>query len=181
MVKSAEELANYKEALLAEKDSLYKDIAGTENSNFEILRQIKELELQLLQKNKTARELTSSLHEVKKSLVRFVTEESNLTSEMDMLETERGRIIASYNMMSHECGDNISDLGNNILKIDFIKGEIEALKAKIGMTEKEAGEEFTELDSIEKKFSWASKAFTELFDEMKGIEKGIKIKYYTKE
>jgi hypothetical protein len=102
-------------------------------------------------------------------------------SEIDLLETEKGRIISTYNTMSLECGDNISSLGNTILKVDFIKGEIDTLKNKIRATEKEAGEEFRELDSLEEKFSWASKVFTELHDSMKGLEKGLKIKYYTKE
>jgi chromosome segregation ATPase len=181
MVKSAEELKNYREALLAEKEALRKDIDCLENGNYEVLKQIKEMELQLLQKNKTNRDLSSTLHDLKKSLVRFVTEESNYMSEISLIETEKGRIIASYNEMSNECGDNISNLGNTILKIDFIKGEIESLKEKIGMTEREAGDEFRELDSLDEKFSWASKAFNELYDSMKGIEKGLKIKYYTKE
>lgn len=181
IAKSAEDLKNYREDLLSEKDTLRKDIECLEESNFEIQKEIKEMDLQLLQKNKIAKDLSSSLHEVKKSLIRYVTEESNLMSEIDLLETEKGRIIATYNRMSLECGDNISNLGNTILKIDFIKGEIEALKSKIAMTEQEAGEEFRELDSLEEKFSWASKVFTELYDSMKGLEKELKIKYYTKE
>jgi chromosome segregation ATPase len=181
MAKSSEDLKNYREVLLVEKEALRKDIDDLENSNYEFRKQIKEMEIQLLQKNKAIRELSSSLHEIKKSLVRFVTEESNLTSEIDLLETEKGRIIATYNEISHECGDNISNLGNTILKIDFIKGEIEALRSKIGMTEKEAGEDLRELDSLEEKFSWASKAFTGLYDSIKDIEKRAKIKYYTKE
>jgi chromosome segregation ATPase len=181
MAKNAEDMKNYREALLAEKETLRTDINNLEDSNFEVLKQIKEMEIQILQKNRDSRELSSTLHELKKSLVRFVTEESNFASEIDLLETEKGRIIATYNTMSRECGDNISNLGATILKIDFIKGEIESLKSKIRMTEQEAGEEFRELDSLEEKFACASKAFAELYDSMKGIEKGLKIKYYTKE
>ena len=181
MAKNADDLKNYREALIDEREALRTDINDLENSNYEVLKQIKGMEIQLLEKNRASRQLSSTLHEVKKSLVRFVTEESSLTTEIDLLETEKGRIIATYNEMSHECGDNISTLGASILKIDFIKGEIESLKSKIRMTEEKAGEEFRELDSLEEKFSWASKAFTELFNSMKGIEKGLKIKYYTKE
>lgn len=181
IAKSVEDLRNYRENLLSEKEFLQKDIDALEESNFEVLRQIKEMDLQLLQKNKLAKDLSSSLQEVKKSLIRCVTEESNLLSEIDLLETEKGRIIATYNRISLECGDNISSLGNSILKIDFIKGEIDALRSKIAMTEQEAGEEFVELDALEEKFSWASKVFTELYDSMKGLETGLKIKYYTKE
>lgn len=179
--KSAEDLKDYRDALVAEKEALRLESKGMEDSNFELQKQLKEMDLELLQKNRSVKELSSTLHEVKKSLVRFVTEESNLMSEIDLLETEKGRIISTYNTMSLECGDNISSLGNTILKIDFIKGEIDTLKNKIGMTEKEAGEEFRELDSLEEKFSWASKVFTELHASMKGLEKGLKIKYYTKE
>lgn len=179
--KSETELKSYLEDLLLEKVSLRKDIDDLEENNFEILKQIKEMDFQLLQKNKTAKDFSATLHEVKKNLIRWVTEESNLMSEIDLLETEKGRIIATYNRMSHECGDNISNLGNTIMKIDFMKGEIDSLKSKIAITEQEAGEEFRELNSLEEKFSWASKVFTELYDSMKGLEKGLKIKYYTKE
>ena len=181
MAKSTEDLKNYREALIAEREALRADVNDLENSNYEVLKQIKGMEIQLLEKNRASRQLSSTLQEVKKSLVRFVTEESSLTTEIDLLETEKGRIIATYNEMSHECGDNISTLGATILKVDFIKGEIESLKSKIRMTEEKAEEEFRELDSLEEKFSWASKAFTELYNSMKGIEKGLKIKYYTKE
>ncbi|MBF0558779.1 MAG: hypothetical protein HQL08_08365 [Nitrospirae bacterium] len=176
-----EDLKNYREALRGEKEALRTDINDIETSNYEVLKQIKEMELQLLEKNRASRGLSSTLLDVKKSLVRFVTEESSLNSEIDLLETEKGRIITTYDEMSHECGDNISNLGATILKIDFIKGELEALTSKIRMTEEKAGEEFRELDSLEEKLSWASKAFTELYNSMKGIEKGLKIKYYTKE
>ncbi len=181
MAKNTEDLNNYMEVLIAEKEALRSDINYLDNSNYETLKQIKQMEIQLLEKNRASRELSSTLLDVKKSLVRFVTEESSLTTEIDLLETEKGRMIASYNEMSHECGDNISSLGASILKVDFIKGELESLKSKIRMTEEKAGEEFRELDSLEEKFSWASKAFTELYNSMKGIEKGLKIKYYTKE
>src|SRR5208282_2622319 len=177
MAKNTEELKNYREVLIAEQEALRTDINNLDNSNYETLKQIKQMEIQLLEKNRASRELSSTLLDVKKSLVRFVTEESSLTTEIDLLETEKGRMIATYNEMSHECGDNISSLGASILKIDFIKGELESLKSKIRMTEEKAGEEFRELDSLEEKFSWASKAFTELYSSMKGIEKGLKIKY----
>lgn len=179
--KSVEDLRDYRDTLIAEKDALRTEIKGIEDSHFELQKLIREMDLELLQKNRNVKELSSILHEVKKSLVRSVTEESNFMSEIDLLETEKGRIISTYNTMSLECGDNISSLGNTILKVDFIKGEIDTLKNKIRATEKEAGEEFRELDSLEEKFSWASKVFTELHDSMKGLEKGLKIKYYTKE
>ncbi|MBF0507269.1 MAG: hypothetical protein HQL09_10600 [Nitrospirae bacterium] len=181
MAKNTEDLKNYREALIAEREALRADIKDLDNSNYEILRQMKEVEIQLLEKNRASRELSSTLHELKKSLVRFVTEESSLTTEIDLLETEKGRMIATYDEMSHECGDNISNLGGTILKIDFMKGELDSLRSKIRMTEQQAGEAFRALDSLEEKFSWASKAFAELTDSMKGIEKGLKIKYYTKE
>lgn len=181
MAKSLEDLKNYREALIAERESLGTDISNLENINYEILKQLKELEIKMLEKNRASRELSATLHEVKRNLVRFVTEESSLATEIDLIETEKGRMIAAYNEMSRECSDNISNLGSTILKIDFIKGELESLTSKIRMTEEKAGEEFRELDSLEDKFSWASKAFAELYDSMKGIEKGLKIKYYTKE
>jgi len=179
--KGAEDLENYREELLAENEALRKDIDGLEADNFATLKQIKELEIQLLQKNKTIKELSSSLHEEKKRLVRFVTEESNLKSELDLLEIEKGRIITVYNGMSQECGDNISSLNNTILKIDFIKGEIDTLKGKVRMMEEEADEKLMELGSLEEKLSWASKSFHELYASMKDMEKEIKIKYYAKE
>lgn len=175
------DIETYKETLLAERAALKEDILMLENANYEIERQIKELELELLEKNKVTKELSSRLHDFKKRLITFTTEESNLNTEISLLETEKGKIISEYNKMSQECGDSLANLTNTILKIDFIKGEIESLKAKIKMTEKSASEEFNGLDALQEKLSWSSKAFNSLYENMKSIEKGLKIKFYTKE
>lgn len=175
------EIEAYKEALLAERSALKNDIARLESANYEIERQIKELEIELLERNKVTKDLSSRLHDLKKRLITFTTEESNLNTEISLLETEKGKIITEYNKLSQECGDNLANLTNTILKIDFIKGEIESIKAKIKLTEKSASEEFSELDALQEKLSWAADAFNQLYDSMKGIEKGLKLKFYEKE
>ncbi len=171
----------YRETLLADRAALQEDILRLENENYNIERQIKELETDLLEKNKITKELSSRLHDLKKRLITFTTEESNLNTEISLLETEKGKIITEYNKMSQECGDNLANLTNTILKIDFIKGEIESLKAKIKVTEKSANEEFNGIDALQEKLSWSSKAFNSLYENMKSIEKDLKIKFYTKE
>ncbi|MBF0321182.1 MAG: hypothetical protein HQL01_15420 [Nitrospirae bacterium] len=175
-----EELRAYRDRLLSEKNTLYREVEAIEVENNKIERQTKELEIQLMDKHKKLKKLAETVADQKRALLRPIADESGLLAEIDFLESEKAGLIDTYNRISEELSDHISNLGNTILGIDFTKGEITTLKNKVTIIEYDVPHKFDDLDYLVEKIEWTSKALVNLYGAMKAVEKNTKLSYYNK-
>ncbi|MBF0564245.1 MAG: hypothetical protein HQK89_03285 [Nitrospirae bacterium] len=180
LYESREGMNAYRDNLLIEKQKLRDEIDLLEGDNRSMVKEIKEIEIQILEKSGILKKLVAAAGQTRKKLIKPMTDESSLTYELRFLESEKASLIDKYDTMSAELSEHINTLGNTILSIDFMKGEIETLREKILMVEKEVPQYFVELDLLEEKITWTSNALTELYKAMKNIEKKTKLLYYTK-
>jgi chromosome segregation ATPase len=181
LAENKDSLRNYREKLLAEKKELAEETERLEQENYSLLGQVKDLEMQHLEKSSTMQKLNSQLHASKKKLVKPLTEESGYLSEIKFLESEKEKHFEIHDETAETLNNNMAALGSTIMEIEFIKGEIGILMNKIGMIEDEIPEIFGEIDDLDEKITWASKTLTDLYNRMKTVEKDAKILYYEKE
>jgi chromosome segregation ATPase len=181
LAENKDSLRNYREKLQAEKKELAEETERLEQENYSLLGQVKDLEMQHLEKSSTMQKLNSQLHASKKKLVKPLTEESGYLSEIKFLESEKASLFERHDEASETLNNNMAALGSTIMEIEFIKGEIGILMNKIGMIEDEIPEIFGEIDDLDEKITWASKTLTDLYNRMKTVEKDAKILYYEKE
>ncbi|KWT94845.1 hypothetical protein [Candidatus Magnetominusculus xianensis] len=174
------ELRVRRDRLLAEKNDLDSEIEALGMGNYKLEMQAKELEIQLLDKNKKMRKLSDEAVDLRRALLKPIADESGLLAEIDFLEEEKAGLVETYNRISDDLSVHISTLGSTILGIDFTKGEIAALKNKVTMIEYEVPQKFDELDYLIEKIEWTSKALANLFSAMKTVEKTTKLSYYKK-
>jgi chromosome segregation ATPase len=181
LAENKDSLRNYREKLLAEKKELAEETERLEQENYSLLGQVKDLEMQHLEKSSTMQKLNSQLHASKKKLVKPLTEESGYLSEIKFLESEKEKHFEIHDETAETLNNNMAALSNTIMEIEFIKGEIGILMNKISMIEDEIPEIFGEIDDLDEKITWASKTLTDLYNRMKTVEKDAKILYYEKE
>jgi chromosome segregation ATPase len=181
LAENKDSLRNYREKLQAEKKELAEETERLEQENYSLLGQVKDLEMQHLEKSSTMQKLNSQLQASKKKLVKPLTEESGYLSEIKFLESEKASLFECHDEASETLNNNMAALGSTIMEIEFIKGEIGILMNKIGMIEDEIPEIFGEIDDLDEKITWASKTLTDLYNRMKTVEKDAKILYYEKE
>lgn len=142
----------------------------------------KDLNLQLSEKEKEAEKLNKSSSELKKSLLKFVSEENNLQHEIEFLETEKTTLANTYDEVSESLDANMAVLEDMIKDIGFTKGELGTLKVKLDMLEQEIPAKFRDADNLDRKITGAFfTAIEDLSSRMNAVEKKIKILYYKKE
>ncbi|MBF0465236.1 MAG: hypothetical protein HQK94_09165 [Nitrospirae bacterium] len=180
VLKSRENTNAYRDSLLLEKKKLREETELLESENYSLAKGIKELEIQLLEKNNILKKVTADAQRMRKTLTMPMIEENSLMSELKFLESEKTKLVDKYGNLSEELSEHITMLGNTILNIDFIKGEIETLREKAHMVERSVPQKFVELDYLEEKIIWTEKALTELYKSMKNVENKTKLFYYMK-
>ena len=171
-------LSDFRKELLSEKKSLDGEVESLEQNNFSVLRKAQDLEMQHLEKDDVLQELKLKLHNSKNDLIEPLTEENGYLSEMSFFDDEKERLLEKQDRTAEALNDNMSSLGNTIMEIEFIKGEICTLMDKVGMIEKGLTDLFGEVGELDEKILWASKALRDLYDKMKKVEKDAKTSYY---
>jgi len=171
-------LMSYRDTLTAEKKALVQEVEELENEKYSLTYDFKELEIQHLKKNSMVQKLTVQLQKAKKKLLRPLTEQNNYLSEMMFLKSEKARLNTLYDHMTDMLNSNMANLGNIILEIDFMKGEIETLRNKIAMIEDEIPANIAEMDELDEKINQALKSLNNLYTRMQEVEKDAKIFYY---
>jgi chromosome segregation ATPase len=177
-VQNGEDLARYRDGLIAENAALDDDIARIEEDNHALAKEAKELEIRLLEKAGVKNKTMRAAGRIKKTVAANLAEENSLASEVRFLESEKSRLADEYDKLVSELNDNITILGGLILEADFIRGETAALKDKVAMIEDEIPYKFDQLHQLEEKIAWTSVVLEKLYKAMKAAEKKTKMFYY---
>jgi len=178
--KNRDMLKSYRVNLLSEKNRLMEEVEGFEQDNYNIMGRVKDLEMQRLGKENEEKVMYLKLSDSRKKLVRPLAEENSCLSEIDFLESEKTRLFDVRDRTAESLNSNMTDLGDIILDIEFIKGEIQTLVSKINMVEDDIPEIYSEIGDLDEKISSTSKALTDLYNRMKIVEKNAKAFYYNK-
>ena len=174
-------LGNFREKLLAEKQDIEKEVAGIEQESFPLRGKVRDLETRHLEKNNTLQKLKSQLRDSRGKLVKPLTEKNGHLSELKFLESEKARVLELNDSEAEALNNNMATLASTIMEIEFIRGEIGTLIDKAGMVEENIPELVSEVQDLDEKISRASKALTDLYNNIKTVEKNAKILYYEKE
>lgn len=174
-------LGNFREKLLAEKQGIEEEVEGIEQESFSLRGKVRDLETRHLEKNNTLQKLKSQLRDSRGKLVKPLTEKNGHLSELKFLESEKARLFELNDTAAETLNNNMATLGSTIMEIEFIRGEISTLINKAGMVEENIPELVSEVQDLDEKISRASKALTDLYNNIKTVEKNAKILYYEKE
>jgi len=168
--------------LSAERKMLVLKVEGLEQENKALADQLKDLELRLFEKKKEANMLGKRSDELKETLIRFISEESNLLHEIKFLESEKEKLVEVYDGVSERYDTNMSVLEGMIKDTGFIKGEIGALIMKMGMLEEEIPLKYRDADNLDKKIKGTFiRALNDLQQRINTVERKAKLLYYKKE
>ena len=171
-------LSDLRKKLFSEKRALDNEVESLEQANFTVLRNAQDLEMQHLEKENVLKELNLQLGNAKKELLKPLTEESGYLSEIKFLNSEKERLLDAQDRTAETLNNNMAYLGNTIMEIEFVKGEIDTIMEKVSMMEKGLPDLFGEVGELDEKIMWASKALRDLHDRMKEVEKDAKKSYY---
>ncbi len=178
--KNREMLKSYRVKLLSDKISLMEEVESLEKENYEIMGRVKELEMQHLGKANEEKVISLKLSDARNKLVRPLAEENSYLSEIDFLESEKAGLFELRDRTAESLNNNMTDLSDIIMDIEFIKGEIQTLVSKINMVEDDIPGIYGEMDDLDERISSTSKALTDLYNRMKIVEKNAKTFYYNK-
>ncbi|MCI4624856.1 MAG: hypothetical protein L3V56_02740 [Candidatus Magnetoovum sp. WYHC-5] len=103
-----------------------------------------------------------------------------MLSEVQFLEQERDSLIKLYKQASDALVDYLTEIGNSIIDMDFIKGEIAALTDKLKSIEDKLPTKLNDLEYIEDKIKWSKKAIKELSKRIQDVKISSKEFYYKK-
>ncbi|KPJ99414.1 MAG: hypothetical protein AMK71_09795, partial [Nitrospira bacterium SG8_35_4] len=151
-----------------------------EQENYAVIGQVKDLEIQHLGRENEEKAISLKLNNARMKLVKPLAEENSYRSEIDFLESEKTRLFEARDRTAESLNNYMTDLGDIIMDIEFIKGEIQTLVSKINMIEDDIPGIFGEMDALDEKVSLTSKALTDLYNRMKIVEKNAKAFYYHK-
>ncbi len=169
---------NYSIRLLSDKLSLMESAESLENENYKLMGEVKDLEMQLLGKENEEKIMLHKLNDARKNIVKPIADENSYISEISFLESEQSDLIYHRDSTIENLNENMRDLSNTILDIEFIKGEIHTLVSKIDMIESDIPGIFSEIDELDEQISSTSKSLTDLYNRMKIVEKSAKTFYY---
>jgi len=164
------------------KKMLVISLESLEQENKELSNQITNLESRLFEKKKESDMLTESSDMLKKSLMEFISEENSLLHEINFLDSEKLKLLESYDEVSEKYEKNISVLESMIKDVGFMKGEIGTLLIKTNMLEEEIPDKFRDAENLDKKIkSTFIRAITDLKNRINSAERQAKVLYYKKE
>ena len=107
LAESRDSLRDYREKLLAEKKALAGETEKLEQENYSKLAQVKDLEMQHLEKSSIMKKFNTQLNALKKKLVKPLTEESGYWSEMKFLDSEKERLFKIHDETSEALNNNM--------------------------------------------------------------------------
>lgn len=167
-----------REALRQERERLLAEVRGLEDENHKQARQVKELQLQLVDRRETVQRLFQRVDELKKRIVQFLSQENNLIHEIRFLEAEKERCVEDYRKVSDRVNANMAAIAAILRDIGFMRGEMETLMEKTGYLERGVPDKFRDLDSLDEKISGSWYSLEELYNKLKAVDKNTKIIYY---
>ena len=171
-----------KSDLSPERKKLVLKVEGPERENRALAEQLKSLEFRLFEKKKEANILAEKTKGVRETLMRFISEENNLSYQGKFLESEKEKLVGTYDGVSERYDTNMCVLEGMIKDTGFMKGEIGALIMKVGMLEGEIPVKFRDADNLDKKIKGTFiRALNDLQQRVNAVERKAKVLYYKKE
>lgn len=180
LLQSKESLTNYSEYIASEREELIVEVKELEKENTGLFKRSKELEINLREKKLELQEEYDKLGELKEEFIAPMTDETTAESEIKFLEQKRGELIGNYKNVSDTLFNHITDIGNSLMDMDFVKGEITTSRDKLRLLEGELPLKLSDMEYIEEKIKWSRKALNDLYKKMEESRLKSKIFYYDK-
>nr|ASQ41171.1 magnetosome protein Mad24 [Candidatus Magnetananas rongchenensis] len=180
MLKSSENdtLKMDKKSLINEKKQLIADIECLESTNHSMARQIKSLQFDLEKNRKRASVLFDKSDETKRDLEKHLAVERGLLSELEFYEAEKSKLSNRYIQVMGNLDTHMESLDNTVSYIDFVRGEIVAIRDKMDFLEDDVPDAYKQVDDIDDLIDQTVDSLTNLYDKAYHAEKNIKINYY---
>ncbi|KJR42125.1 magnetosome protein Mad24 [Candidatus Magnetoovum chiemensis] len=181
LMESKESITDYSDFIGSEQNSLASEINNLETENTELFKKSKELEIKLREKQYNAQQIYKKLAEINKEYIEPLSDENSIDSEVRFLEQERIELIESYKTASDTLFNNIANIGNTLIYIDYLKSEIMTLRDKMSMAEHNLPTKKKELETFIDKIKWTRNAINELYKNMHNSKIKTKEFYYQKQ
>ncbi|MBF0317211.1 MAG: hypothetical protein HQL04_03470 [Nitrospirae bacterium] len=152
-----------------------------EDRNELLTKDAKVLELQLLDKHVELKKLLRQANEVRGRQLKPMIDENSLVFDTDFLQEEVSRLGEVYDSVSEQLNEEIFVLGNIIMDIEFMKGEMNIYKEKINAVQGDIPRKTINLAGLEDKLIQTHKGMKGLLNRMKEINKNVKVEFYKKE
>ncbi|MBV6340742.1 hypothetical protein [Candidatus Magnetobacterium casense] len=164
-----------------ELELVKKQVKSLEDKNDLLTKDAKVLELQLLDKRMELKKLLRQANEVRGKQLKPMIDENSLVFDTDFLQAEVTRLGEAYDSVSEQLNEEIFVLGNIIMDIEFMKGEMNIYKEKINSVQGDIPRRTISLAGLEDKLIQTHKGMKNLLDRMKEINKNVKVEFYKKE
>ncbi|MBF0592156.1 MAG: hypothetical protein HQL02_08715 [Nitrospirae bacterium] len=164
-----------------ELELVKKQVEQLQDKNDLLTRDAKVLDLQLLEKRMELKKLLRHANEVRGRQLRPMIDENSLVFDTDFLQEEVSRLGEVYDSVSEQLNEEIFVLGNIIMDIEFMKGEMNICQEKIKSVEGDIPKKNINLAGLQDKIIQTHRGMKELLNRMREINKNVKVEFYKKE
>jgi|GEM_PF-4675489 len=137
-------------------------------------------QLELVRRMRQAQERRREAEGVRDKLARLKAEEYALRDELDFLEDEKAAQEGAHVVHAEALRLNLAEIEKHAREIEFMKGEIEALRRYVASFKEKVPDKFTDVTYLEGKITQTEKEFGDLFERLKLVGKDLDLSYYQK-
>jgi len=166
------------ETVFEANSRLVNEIDKLEEENHNLRKEIKDLELKFIEKQKQAAAVNDELENEKGNLANIRAQERAIINELEFYDSEKQRLNTEFLKISNTLDSRLSSLNSLVSKIEFIKGEINTLIEKMSLLENDVPEKYYDVDNIDILFSQTIKDLQQLHVRTLNMEKKLKIDFY---
>jgi len=164
---------------LKQKEKLLKQIETLETDNVFLKQQIETLEENAKQKQTSQNNLIVQLNESKAQSFEPISEKTDLKNNLIFLTSEKEKLSKKFKTLKTNLDNNLNTIDTMLKDLGFIKGEIATLIEQVSILEGELPVKIRYADNLEEKISRScANDIITLYNDMKAIEKKVKLSYY---
>nr|AMP41570.1 magnetosome protein Mad24 [uncultured Nitrospirota bacterium] len=164
-----------------ELDLVKKQVKELEDKNDLLTKDVKILDLQLHEKRMELKKLLRYANEVSSKQLKPMIDENSLVFDTDFLQEELSRLNDVSDSVSEQLNEEIFVLGNIIMDIEFMKGEMKIYKESINSVQNDIPKKTINLIGLEDKIIQTHNGMKVLLNKMREINKSVKVEFYKKE
>ncbi|KPA14584.1 magnetosomen protein Mad24-1 [Candidatus Magnetomorum sp. HK-1] len=166
------------ETLQSKKMQLIEEIAQLEEKNHGLKKVIKDTQFILPEKKRQNIEVLKKINTQKSQLNKYLATERNVVNEISFYENEQNQLDNSLKDLTNRLNSTIGSVDDTLMNIDFVKGEIKAMLAKMNLLERNIPDEYAHMDHLDDLFQQTIQSLNDLYDRAHRAEKSVKKTYY---
>jgi len=155
-------------------------IARLEQLKALLSERCRQIQLELVRRMRLAQERQADANGLRQELARLKSEENGAREELAFLEEEKQAQEQALASFAAALRLNLADIEKNAREIEFMKGEIGALRQHVAAFKEKLPDKYTDVSYLEGKISQTEQGFRDLFERLKLVGKDLDLGYYQK-